>query len=120
MRDVEGLTVRRRDDPKLAAYRAACTLNTCPLSSSYYAYRPSLSANAVFLALFSLSLCCFLLQAALSGRFIGFTIAMISGCSLEVLGYTGRIMSYYNPFNQVRFLPLLQTPCLHPVEKTIH
>lgn len=91
----------RRDDRQQAAYRAACTLKTCPIQSSYYAYRPSLPANAVFLALFSLSLCCFIVQAALSRRFIGFTIAMVSGCALEVLGYVGRIMSWYNPFNEV-------------------
>ena len=91
----------RRDDKQLAAYRAACTLKTCPIKESYYAYRPSLAVNAVFLALFSFSLCCFILQAALSRRFIGFTAAMFSGCSLEVLGYIGRIMSWYNPFNQV-------------------
>lgn len=90
-----------RDDKQLAAYRAACTLKTCPINQSYYAYRPSLSTNAAFLALFSFSLSCFLLQAALSRRFIGFTIAIVSGCILEVLGYIGRIMSWYNPFNQV-------------------
>ena len=95
--------LNERDNPKLAAYRASCTLQTCPLSSSYYAYRPSLPANAVFLALFSLSLTCFVLQAALSRRFVGFSLAMISGCILEVLGYVGRIMSWWNPFNQVLY-----------------
>ncbi|KAF6239589.1 hypothetical protein HO173_002134 [Letharia columbiana] len=100
----------RRDDKQLAAYRAACTLKTCPIKESYYAYRPSLSTNAAFLALFSFSLCCFILQAALSRRFVGFTIAMVSGCILEVLGYTGRIMSWYNPFNQNGFL--MQIVCL--------
>lgn len=68
--------------------------------------RPSLPANATFLALFSLSLCSFLAQVHLSKRFIGFTIAMASGCILEVLGYISRIMSYHNPFNEV------QIPCL--------
>ncbi|CAD6566894.1 MAG: hypothetical protein ASARMPRED_000182 [Alectoria sarmentosa] len=100
----------RRDDKQLAAYRAACTLQTCPIKQSYYAYRPSLSTNAAFLALFSFSLCFFLLQAALSRRFIGFTVAMVSGCILEVLGYIGRIMSWYNPFNQNGFL--MQIVCL--------
>ena len=97
----------QRDDKQLADYRAACTLKTCPIKSSYYAYRPSLPANAVFLALFSLSLCGFILQAALSRRFVGFTVAMVSGCALEVLGYIGRIMSWYNPFNEVCLSPFL-------------
>ena len=118
----------RRDDKQLAAYRAACTLKTCPLNQSYYAYRPSLPTNSAFLALFSLSLCGYVLQAALSRRFIGFTAAMVSGCSLEVLGYIGRIMSWHNPFNQVYILffprynqqghllkPMLKTRAHRPV-----
>lgn len=96
---IEALTLLQRDDPD---QEAACTLQTCPLSSSYYAYLPSHPANALFLALFSLSLCSFLLQAVLSRRFIGFSIAMICGCILEVLGYVGRIMSHHDPFSQVR------------------
>ena len=80
---------------------ANCTLATCPIQDSYFAYRPSLAANGVLLALFSFSLTCFILQAALSKRFIGFTIAMVSGCIIEVIGYVGRIISYHNPFNQV-------------------
>lgn len=81
--------------------REQCTLDTCPLELSYWAYRPSLIANSIFLALFALSLITFLVQAVLSKRFLGFTIAMLSGCILEVLGYAGRIMSYYNPFQEV-------------------
>lgn len=82
-------------------FREHCTLETCPLSLSYWAYRPSLAANSLFLAIFGLSTSLFLFQAVLSKRFLGFTIAMVSGCALEVIGYVGRVMSYYNPFNQV-------------------
>lgn len=92
-----------RDTKAEADYRARCTLATCPLTDSYYAYLPALGTNAAFLALFSLSLLGFTLQALLSRRFVGFTIAMVSGCTLEVLGYVGRIMSHQNPFNQVCF-----------------
>jgi hypothetical protein len=82
-------------------YRDQCTLATCPLDLSYWAYIPSLPANALFLAIFALSLALFLVQAVLSRRFLGFTIAMVSGCILEVLGYIGRLMSRHNPFNEV-------------------
>ena len=82
-------------------FREHCTLETCPLSLSYWAYRPSLAANSFFLAIFGLSTSLFLVQAVLSKRFLGFTIAMVSGCALEVIGYVGRIMSYYNPFSEV-------------------
>jgi len=91
-------------------YRSQCTLDTCPLSDSYYAYRPSLAANSLFLALFFLSLVGFIAQAALSKRFVGFTIAMSAGCIMEVVGYIGRIMSWKNPFDQNGFL--IQICCL--------
>lgn len=81
--------------------RSLCTVETCPLSLSYFSYRVSLPANATLLALFSFSLICFLVQAGLSRRFVGFTIAMASGCALEVLGYIGRVMEHHNPFLEV-------------------
>ena len=83
------------------AYAQSCTLATCPIQSSFYNYVPSLAANVTFLTLFSFSLVCFILQVALSRRFIGFSIALISGCIIEVLGYVGRIMSHHNPFFKV-------------------
>ncbi|KAF2104502.1 parasitic phase-specific protein PSP-1 [Rhizodiscina lignyota] len=90
--------------------REQCTLDTCPLSLSYWAYRPSLGANSAFLAIFGLSLGVFFCQGILSKRFLGFTIAMVSGCILEVIGYVGRIMSYFNPFLENGFL--MQIVCL--------
>ena len=82
--------------------RALCTLDTCPIEDSYYDYRPSLAANATFLAIFSLALLCFLLQGFRSRKFLAFTIAVAGGCILEILGYIGRLMSHANPFSEVR------------------
>ena len=90
--------------------RAHCTKETCPLSLSYWAYLPSLAANGTFLALFSLSCIAFIVQSILSRRFLGFSIAMVSGSILEILGYVGRIMSYSNPFSENGFL--IQIVCL--------
>jgi hypothetical protein len=81
--------------------RLHCTINTCPLDWSYWAYRPSLPANLLFIALFSLSLLAYSTQAIVTRRFVGFSIAMVSGSILEVLGYGGRIWAYYKPFEQV-------------------
>lgn len=78
-----------------------CTVQICPIDSSNYNYLPSLAANAVFIALFGVSLACFLGQGLLSRRFIGFTVVMVCGDILEVLGYAGRIMSHNNPWLQV-------------------
>lgn len=82
-------------------FRDSCTLDTCPLNLSYWGYRPSLAANIIFTVLFGLSTILFLGQAVLSRRFLGFTVAMVSGCILEVIGYIGRDLSYYNPFAEV-------------------
>jgi hypothetical protein len=89
------------DTAERRACRAACTLAICPLNWSYWAYLPSLPANSLFIALFSISLTVYVLEAFLTKRFLGFSIAMISGSTLEVLGYAGRIWSYYQPFNEV-------------------
>lgn len=83
-------------------YTDSCTVDKCPISSSNWDYLPSLAANGIFIALFSLSLVCYLGQAFLSRKFKGFTIAMVGGCILEVLGYAGRIMAYYSPWSMVR------------------
>lgn len=83
-------------------YTVSCTIQKCPIDSAYFDYLPSLAANGIFIALFSLALACYLGQGLLSRKFIGFTIAMVGGCILEVLGYAGRIMSYYSPWSQVR------------------
>lgn len=70
---------------------------------SYWSYLPSLAANGLFLGLFSLSLALFIVQSIFSKRFLGFTIAMVSGCILEIIGYIGRVMSWYNPFSEVSY-----------------
>ena len=82
-------------------FRDRCTLATCDLKFSYWGYIPSLPANALFLAAFALSTILFIGQGVLSRRFSGFSVAMISGCALEVIGYVGRVMSHKNPFAEV-------------------
>jgi hypothetical protein len=91
---------------------ANCTTpsEACPISSSYYFYRVSLPANAVFLALFSISLFGFILTFAFTRRATAFTIAMVCGVALEVIGYVGRILSWHNQWQQTGFL--MQIVCL--------
>lgn len=92
-------------------WREQCSLDKpgCDLDLSYWAYIPSLPANALFTALFGLSTLLFIIQGTISRRFLGFSIAMISGCALEVIGYVGRVLSHENPFKEVQFHP-------HPYE----
>lgn len=80
-----------------------CDLNTCPVELSLYTYRPSLAANATFLALFVLI---GLVHGYLGYRWRswGFMVGMLLGCMSEVIGYAGRIMLYNNPFSFAGFM----------------
>lgn len=82
--------------------RDACTFQTCQPSLSYWSYLPSYAANGLFLALFALSLIAFMVTNVRKGVFIGFSVSMILGNVLEILGYTGRILAHQQPFAPVR------------------
>lgn len=86
---------------------AACTVDTCSLGLSYWNYVPSLAANGLFTALFGLSLVAFVIQGFASRRFVGFSIAMICGSILEILGYIGRVTAHNKPFNEVCKIPTI-------------
>ncbi|KAJ5675618.1 hypothetical protein N7462_008515 [Penicillium macrosclerotiorum] len=81
-----------------------CTVETCPLNTSYYNYRVSLPANVVFVALFGLALIWFISVFIYSRRGLWFTIAMVLGTSCEIAGYAGRVFSWKNQWNQNAFL----------------
>ncbi|TGO63375.1 hypothetical protein BCON_0013g00210 [Botryotinia convoluta] len=89
---------------------ADCTVDTCPISTSYYFYRVSIGANAAFLALFSISFLGFVFTYAFTRRATAFTFAICAGVILEVIGYAGRIMSWENQWKQDGFL--MQIVCL--------
>jgi len=60
------------------ALELVCTKETCPIDESYFEYLPSLSLNALLLALFSLSLLVSVGQGAWY-RTWTFTFAMVCG-----------------------------------------
>ncbi|KAF1836383.1 RTA1-domain-containing protein [Decorospora gaudefroyi] len=83
---------------------------TDPDDSMYWGYRPSLSTNIAFAVLFALSMIAFMIQGIAGKRWLGFTIAMSSGCAVEVVGYIGRILAHDGLGSQDPFL--LQIICL--------
>ena len=93
--------VRRADSSGHQEYTNSCNWNTCPLSDSYWGYRPSLAANLTFLVLFAISTLAYAGQGLLNRAWLGFTIAMVCGCLLEVIGYIGRVLAYNNGFTEV-------------------
>ncbi|KAK6544639.1 hypothetical protein TWF694_001328 [Orbilia ellipsospora] len=86
-----------------------CTLAVCDVSLSVYQYRPSLPANAIFIALFGIALVLHLIQGYMWKTWT-FTICILLGCVSEMLGYGGRVMLYENPFSFTGFL--LQAICI--------
>ncbi|EKD12813.1 uncharacterized protein L3040_006967 [Drepanopeziza brunnea f. sp. 'multigermtubi'] len=80
-----------------------CTKETCDLSMARYSYLPSLLGNATYLAIFAI----LIFPQILMGMRYGiwkYMLAMISGLVLEAIGYSGRILLYYDPFDNDAFL----------------
>ncbi|AEO68063.1 uncharacterized protein THITE_2117392 [Thermothielavioides terrestris NRRL 8126] len=82
---------------------ANCTLDICPVELSVYGYRPSLAANTTFIALYGLS--------AVIHTYLGirwkqwwFMGCMLLAAASAIIGYIGRVMMYYNPFNFSAFM----------------
>lgn len=86
-----------------------CTLTTCPLSSAYINYIPSLAGNIIYAAIFTTLLIAQLILG-IRYRTWGYLTGLSGGLLLEIIGYVGRIQMHYNPF---RFTPYLEyTPFL--------
>ncbi|KAK6337863.1 hypothetical protein TWF696_001341 [Orbilia brochopaga] len=79
-----------------------CTWGLCPVSASWFGYRPSLAMNVTFLVLFTIAFTAHLLLY-LRYRTSGFSICLLIGCALEVSGYAGRILAYTNPWSLPAF-----------------
>jgi hypothetical protein len=80
-----------------------CTFQTCPATWAASRYRPSLPGNAFYCGTFGL---CLAVQIFLGirHRTWGYMAGMICGCTLEVVGYVGRIMIYNNQFDGLAFI----------------
>lgn len=80
-----------------------CTLALCPIEYSVYGYRPSLAANVTFLVLYVISGAIHL-YLGLRWKTWFFTGCMLLGALNAVIGYIGRIMMWYNPFQFAGFM----------------
>ncbi|KAL4757022.1 RTA1 domain-containing protein [Aspergillus foveolatus] len=93
---------------------ATCTLEICSIKDAYIQYQPTIPGNAVYIALFGILLVAQVAQTPLY-RMWGFSISMIAGLLLEVLGYAARILFHDDPFNFDFFLMNLICLSLGPV-----
>jgi len=76
---------------------------------SSWLYRPSLVLNGLLIGVFGASLLANIIQGILGSTW-GFAIAMVLGCTTEVIGYVGRILAYNDLHGQNPFL--IQICCL--------
>jgi hypothetical protein len=83
---------------------ANCTVETCPILSSFYNYRINLAPNITFLVLFSLAVPWFVGVWLYTKQGYWFTTAILLGLAAEIIGYTGRIISYNDQWNQNGFI----------------
>lgn len=91
--------------------KANCTLDICPVQYSVYGYQPSLAANVAFIALNAVAV---LIHMYLGIRwkqwwFMG---CCIVGAVNSILGYVGRVMMHYNPFNFTAFMLQISELCI--------
>ncbi|CAF3569575.1 unnamed protein product [Fusarium graminearum] len=83
--------------------KANCTLDLCTIEMSVYGYRPSLAANIMFAALFTIAT---IVHAYLGLRWKTpwFMWCMILSCTHEVVGYVARILLWVNPWSFGAFI----------------
>lgn len=93
---------------------ANCTLSTCDIEWTVFKYRPSLPANAIFLALFALSIVAHV-AVGIRWRTWWFTGCMVTGSIVEIIGYTGRLIMYHNPWDFSGFLIQIVLITIGPV-----
>ncbi|KAL6917861.1 hypothetical protein ACHAP8_000235 [Fusarium lateritium] len=82
----------------------------CEDVPGYYQYRVDLAPNAAFLAMFTASLIGFIVTWIITRRGTAFNVALILGLICEVIGYSGRILSWQNRWSENGFL--VQICCL--------
>jgi len=80
-----------------------CTLDICPIEWTVYNYRPIVGVNAMFIGLYALAMLVHI-YLGIRWREIWFMVFMILGCMSEIVGYTGRIIMYANPFSFPGFM----------------
>ncbi|KAH7074356.1 RTA1 like protein-domain-containing protein [Paraphoma chrysanthemicola] len=82
---------------------ANCTFELCTIDESVYRYRPSLPANIVFAAIFSIATIVHIVLG-LRWKTPWVMWCMILSCTHEVAGYVARILLWVNPWSFGAFI----------------
>lgn len=75
-----------------------CTLETCSVAWSIFQYQPNLVANAIFIAVFGVSMFIHIYQGYRWKQWT-FAILVALGCVSEMIGHGGRIIMHDDPWD---------------------
>ncbi|KAI1128988.1 RTA1-domain-containing protein [Nemania abortiva] len=102
--------------------RDDCTLDTCSLSDSYYGYRPNLGIDIFFAIVYVAIIFHCLFVAIKKRKWLGYTIAVLIGAILELVGFIARVYGYAQPFfrygwviqySLITFAPVFMTAAIY-------
>ncbi|KAI1276860.1 RTA1-domain-containing protein [Xylaria sp. FL0933] len=81
-----------------------CTLGTCPLSDSFYGYRPNLGIDIFFSIVYFAIISHCLYVAIFKRKWLSYTISVLLGALLELIGFASRIYGYVHPFVKIGWI----------------
>ncbi|KAI0871607.1 RTA1-domain-containing protein [Hypoxylon argillaceum] len=95
-----------------------CTLDTCDISESLYGYRPNVGVNVFFAFVYiTIDAYCIYLFTKRRG-WIGYTVSVLLGALLELIGYASRVLGYSNPFLRMAWIIQYSSLTIAPVFTT--
>jgi hypothetical protein len=95
-----------------------CTQATCDLSKSNYGYRPNLGIDIFFAIVYSGIVAHCLFVAIIKRKWLSYTIAVLLGALLELIGFVSRIYGYSNPYARIGWIIQYTFLTLAPVFMT--
>lgn len=75
-----------------------CTVETCDPAQSWYGYQPNLGINVFFVAAYGTAAAYCFIIAVWKRRWLTYTIAILVGSLLELVGYVARILGHNDPW----------------------
>ncbi|KAI1819384.1 RTA1-domain-containing protein [Xylaria intraflava] len=85
---------------------STCTLATCNPSQSYYGYRPNLGIDVFFAIVYTAAIahCLYMILSRRKREWLGYTLAVLVGALLELVGFSARIYGYVHTFVRIGWI----------------
>ncbi|KAI1109113.1 RTA1-domain-containing protein [Nemania sp. NC0429] len=81
-----------------------CTLDTCSISQSYYGYQPNLGIDIFFIIVYVAILAQCLFIAIKRRAWLSYTICILIGATLELIGFVFRTYGHARPFVRIGWI----------------